>query len=79
MRQPVEVFPPGEFIAEEVAERGWKSEYVCKRLGISADEYAELLAGSMRVDGRLSTLLGGLFGVDQTFFVRLEMAWRHRR
>lgn len=76
MRLPAEVFPPGGYIAEEVAERGWTSEHVCKRLGISEREYVELIAGRMRLDARLACLCGALFGVDPVFFANLEMAWK---
>lgn len=75
-RYPAEVFPPGMYIAEEVEERGWQPEYVCKRLGLSVSEYEQLLAGHIRLDLRLSVLCGALFGVESTFFANLEMAYR---
>lgn len=75
-RIPAEVFPPGMFIAEEVEERGWKPEYVSKRLGLSVSEYEQLLTGQIRLDLRLSVLCGALFGVESTFFSNLEMIYR---
>lgn len=75
-RQPAEKFPPGAYISEEVEERDWTAEFVCKRLGISGEEYESLLRGEMRLDGRLSCLCGALFGTSDTFFAHLEMAWR---
>ena len=74
-----EYFPPGDFIAEEVAERGWKPEYMQKRLGISGAEYASLLTGEMRVDARLAVLLGALFGTSEVFWVNLQMQWSKRK
>lgn len=75
-RRPAEVFPPGAFIAEEAEERGWTAEYVAKRLGLDLDEYAKLLTGEMRMDGRLITLAGALFGVNPIFFSNLQTAWK---
>lgn len=74
--QPAQVFAPGDLIAEEAQERGWTAGYVAKRLGLSDAEYADLLAGKMRLNLRLSVLCGALFGVDDTFFTRMEMIYR---
>ena len=32
---PAEVFPPGEFIKDEIEERGWTQEYLAELLGKS--------------------------------------------
>lgn len=78
-RIPAEVFPPGDYIQEELDARGWNHGHLAVHIGISADDAAELIAGRAALTPEIAMLLGGLFGASPQMWLNLEATWQKRR
>ena len=77
MREPAEVFAPGEFLREESAERGWTEEFVGRRLALSAGELQALLGGRRPIDEELAGKLAELLGTSAELRMNLEQGYRN--
>lgn len=71
-RVPAEVFPPGEFLADELVERGWTPEQLATRAGVPLAEIQAVLDGG-RVNVRLSERLGYALGTNGAFWANLSL------
>lgn len=93
-RKPAEVWPPGDFIAEEMLARGWSDEDVAARMGgkskrarlIDALTVMAIRQGWVFPDDpdpeigeKTAAALGRAFGVSPEFFLNLERTWRKHR
>lgn len=72
---PVEPFPPGEFIQEEIDARGWGQEDLAQILGISRRQVANLLAGDSALTPDVAIALGEAFKQDPTTWMNLQVAY----
>lgn len=82
MRQPAEVFPPGEFIRDEMDARGWSLPAVHAKLGgdpvrccafdlaAYADDKGHIL------DSRTANDLAFLFGGTAQYWIQVDRTWR---
>jgi len=75
-RRPYEVFPPGDFIREEIEERGWTQEVLAEILGISLRRVNEVIKGKRRVTPETAKALGEAFGTGAQFWMNLESTYR---
>jgi HTH-type transcriptional regulator/antitoxin HigA len=75
-RRPIEVFPPGDFIREEIGERGWTQEVLAEILGISLRRVNEVIKGKRRVTPETARALGKAFGTSAEFWMNLESSYR---
>lgn len=75
-RRPIEVFPPGDFIREEIGERGWTQEVLAEILGISLRRVNEVIKGKRRVTPETARALGKAFGTSAEFWMNLESTYR---
>lgn len=81
-RKPAEVFPPGEFIREEMQQRGWSSLDVHAKLGndpvrccaFDLAAYAE--DKELILDRATAEDLAFLFGGTPGYWIKLDHAWR---
>lgn len=82
MRQPAEVFPPGEFIRDEMAERGWTDKDAHARLGndpvrcCAFDLAAHADNKELILDASTASDLALLFGGTATYWLNVDAAWR---
>ncbi len=74
--KPYKVFPPGDFMQEEMDERGMKASEVAVRLGLTPEGFSQLLDGSMRIRAALAESLSAVFGTSASFWVNLDRSWR---
>jgi HTH-type transcriptional regulator/antitoxin HigA len=74
---PAEVFPPSEYLRDELTARGWPAEELARRAVIPVDRVAEILAGEAMTLPECERI-GVTFGVSGELFARLQMAWRRR-
>lgn len=82
-REPVEVFPLAQYVAEEMEARGWTANDVAARMG---GDYATnafvvdlLLAvheDKLIVDDDTFAGLSRAFGVSEQYFRNLDAVWR---
>ena len=83
MRIPAEVFPPGEFIADELEARGWTTRDLAERMGGDADmnQLVVDMLVLVPVKGMLlgtatARQLAAAFGTPAEFWVALDRSWQ---
>ncbi len=78
-RTPAEVFPPGEFIRDELEARGWTQVEFAEILGRPPKTVSEILSGKRAITPETAQGLGEAFDVDPQFWMNLESAYRLSR
>ena len=78
-RVPAEVFPPGEFIRDELEARGWTQTDLAEILGRPLKAVSEILTGRRAITPETAKGLGEAFGVDPQFWMNLESTYRLSR
>ena len=78
-RKPAEVFPPGEFMADECEARGIPCNAMALILRISDAEYGALMTGGIPMTKLTCAKVGLLFGTGTTMWLRLEATWQQWR
>ena len=74
-RIPAEIFHPGEFLKEELAERKVTQKDAAEALGISPQFLGDVLAGKRGVSAALAVRLGKYLGTTALFWMRLQDQW----
>ncbi len=75
-RTPAEVFPPGEFIKDELIEREWTQGDLAEILGRPAQAVNEIVAGKKAITPETARGLGDAFGTGPDVWLNLENAFR---
>lgn len=75
-RVPAEVFPPGEFVREELDARGWTQEDLAQIMGRPLRLVNELVNGKKQITPDTARGLGEAFGTDPIFWMNLDSAYR---
>ena len=75
-RTPAEVFPPGEFIREEIEARGWSQVELAEILGRPPRLVSELIAGKRAITPETAKALGEAFNTGAQFWMNLESSYR---
>src|ERR1035441_9894923 len=75
-RTPAEVFPPGEFIREEIEARGWSQVELAEVLGRPPRLVSELVSGKRAITPETAKGLGAAFGTGPQFWMNLERDYR---
>lgn len=73
---PAEVFPPGEFIKEELEARGWTQEDLADILARDLRLVNEIITGKRSITPETAKGLGDAFGTGAQFWMNLESAYR---
>ena len=76
---PAHVFPPGEFIRQELEERGWSQADLAAILGRPVQVVNEIIAAKKAITPETATALAAAFGTSPELFLRLENAYRLAR
>lgn len=71
-----EVFPPGEFIKEELDARGWTQADLAQILGRSPVQVNLIIQGKQTVTPETAKQLAEAFGTSAQFWLNLEGAYR---
>ena len=75
-RTPAEVFPPGEFIRDELAERGWTQSDLAKIMERPVPAINLIISGKKSVTPETAIELGQAFGTSPEFWLNLETAYQ---
>jgi plasmid maintenance system antidote protein VapI/uncharacterized protein (DUF433 family) len=75
-RVPAEVFPPGDFLKEEMDARGWDIPYVAAEARIPVPLLCALLLGQEPLTGSVANKLADLFGISRQMWLNLEASYR---
>ena len=73
---PAEVFPPGEFIREEIEERGWTQEDLAEILGRPLRLVNEIIMGKRGITPETANGIAAAFGTSPQFWMNLESMYR---
>jgi len=75
--RPAEVFPPGEFIREELEARGWTQADLAAILGRTTAMVSEIITGKRGISTRTANELAAAFGTTPELFINLQASYRH--
>jgi HTH-type transcriptional regulator / antitoxin HigA len=75
-RVPAEVFPPGDFIREEIEARGWTQGDLAKILDRPERMVSQLIAGKKQITPETARGLAEAFGTDALYWMNLDSAYR---
>ena len=75
-RTPAEVFPPGEFIAEELEARNWSQIELAEVLGRPPKLISQLITGKCSITPETAKGLGAAFGTGAEFWMNLDRDYR---
>jgi len=74
IRTPV-AFHPGEFLQEEVEERGLKKTEFAKQIGMLPGNLSELFKGKRNINARIAVRLEKVLGVSAEYWLGLQSAF----
>jgi len=74
-----EVFPPGEYLRDELAERGWTQEEFAEIIGKSFKQVNELLSGRAALTASMAQAIAAALGTSADVWLGLENAYRLRQ
>ena len=78
---PAEAFPPGEYLADEMAARGWTARDVSERTGLGVERVEAIVSGAHLLI-REAEALRRATGVSALCWMNLQMTynrWRKAR
>jgi HTH-type transcriptional regulator / antitoxin HigA len=78
MRQriPAEVFPPGDFLREELEARGWTQSDLAQRMGRPLRSINEVVNGKKAITAETAIGLGDALGTSAEYWMNLESVYR---
>jgi len=71
-----EVFPPGQFVTDELEARGWSHADLAKAGGLSTDDISNIISGACQVTPEMARGLAKAFGTDAQTWLNLESAYQ---
>lgn len=77
--KPAEVFPPGEFLRDELEERGWSQTEFAEILGRPVGLVNDIITGRRGITPETAELLGAAFDVPAEFWMNLEAMYQLSR
>lgn len=75
-RTPAEVFPPGEFLRDELDERGWTQADLAMIMGRPLSAVNQIITGKKGITPETALELSGAFGTSAEFWLNLENAYK---
>jgi addiction module HigA family antidote len=74
LRTPV-AFHPGEFLLEEVEERGLKKTEFAKNLGLLPGNLSELFKGKRHINARMAVRLEKILNISAEYWIGLQTTY----
>ncbi|WP_434131806.1 HigA family addiction module antitoxin [Methylocaldum sp. GT1BB] len=75
-RIPAEVFPPGEFLREELETRNWSQVELAEILGRPARLISEIISGKRAITPETAKGLAAAFGTSAQYWMNLETSYQ---
>jgi HTH-type transcriptional regulator/antitoxin HigA len=72
MNSLAEVFPPGDFIREELDARGWTQSDLAEIMGRPTETINRIIAGKLAITPETAKGLGAAFGTSADYWLNLE-------
>lgn len=76
MRRPAEVFPPGEFLRDELDERGWTQADFAQIVDRPTTLVSDIVSGKRRISPEIAQEIGAALGTSADFWMNLESAYQ---
>ncbi|OSI69915.1 HigA family addiction module antitoxin [Bradyrhizobium canariense] len=76
IRAPAEVFPPGEFLADELEARGWTQTEFAEIIGRPQKLVNDIVNAKRAVTPETAADFAAAFGTSAQFWMNLETAWQ---
>lgn len=73
--QPAQVFPPGEFIREELEARGWRQSDLAEITGRSIAEISRIINGKTEITKETAQQFGEAFETGPEYWLNLQHAY----
>lgn len=74
--RPAEVFPPGEFLRDELEARGWTQDEFAKIVGRPAKAVNEIIQGKKRITPETAMDLAAALGTSAQLWMNLDAAYQ---
>jgi HTH-type transcriptional regulator / antitoxin HigA len=75
-RTPAEIFPPGDFILDELEERGWSQTNLAKITGRAGSTINLIIKGKQAITPEIASEFASAFGTSPQFWLNLENAYQ---
>ena len=75
-RRPAEVFPPGDFLREELEERGWTQDDLAAILGRQVRTVNQIIGAKRSITTDMAKGLSAALGTSPEFWLNLEAAYQ---
>lgn len=75
-RMPAEAFPPGEYLQDELDERGWTQEEFAAIIGRPPAVVNQIISGKRGVSPETAREIGAALGTSAIYWMNLEAAYR---
>ena len=75
-RVSVELFPPGDFIREELEARGWSQRDLAEILGRPLQSINQIINGRKAITAQTAKELALAFGTGPEVWMNLETQWQ---
>ena len=69
---PAEVFPPGEYLRDELAERGWTDAHFAEIAGLSPQAVSEILSGDREITEETALAFSRSLGTTPDLWLNLQ-------
>ena len=76
MRRPADVFPPGEFLLDELEARGWSQVELAEILGRPAGLITDIVKGRRGISAETANGLAAAFGTSADYWMNLESMYQ---
>jgi HTH-type transcriptional regulator/antitoxin HigA len=74
--KPAEVFPPGEYLKDELDARGWTQTQFARIIGRPIQIVNQIIKGRKSVTPETAAAIGAAFGTSAELWMCLEVAYR---
>lgn len=71
-----EIFPPGDFLREELEARGWTQSDLAKVIGRPLQVVNEIIKGKKRITAQTAKAIGLAFGTSAELWLNLETTYQ---
>lgn len=75
---PAAVFPPGEFLRDELDERGWTIAEFAEIIGRPVQAVSEIISGHKSITPEIAAEVGHALGTSAALWLNLQTAYRRR-
>jgi addiction module HigA family antidote len=74
--KPAEVFPPGDFLKEELEARGWSVERFAKIADVSTGTVSSIIKGKVTINEHIAVCFSKALGTSADLWLNLERDYR---